>query len=216
MPSILYHDLFGEKVFRLIGNKLKVNKVDFLSGNLIPDFVVGDNKDQSHYRIPASVKGFKVPDMEKVKKDWYDPKDSVKLGIYAHFYYDHHYIEDFLIPEFIWDEEKNIVINPRTGKSWSGKEFFAKPSGVLYNGYTQINKKMLADGHIDMETINMIPDELPMTGNPIFDTRRKKTWREELEGYLAEDAPYTGEALDYQRLCDATDRIAVKFVEEEL
>ena len=97
-------------------------------------------------------------------------------------------------------------------------QFFAKPSegGILYNGYTQINKLLLSNNNIKPETLQILPDILPPTGIPVFDTRRKKTWREELNGYLAQDMPYTGEALDYSRLWSSIVTIAKKFVTEEI
>lgn len=214
MPGIMYHLAFAEEVFRHL--PISVNQIEFFSGNLIPDLVV--DKKVSHFRIPASIEGFEVPDMKAVRELLYDKNNSLKLGMFCHLYLDYHFIETYLIPEFIWDEKKQQVINPRNGNSWSVEQFFAKPSegGILYNGYTQINKMLLSDGHIKMETVDMIPAVLPSTGLSQFDTRRQKTWREELNGYLLENAPYTGEALDYTRLWNSISTISRKFVSEEL
>lgn len=216
MPGIMYHLAFAEEVYRHIEGKINVDKVSFFAGNLIPDLVL--DKKASHFRIPASVEGFEVPNMEAVKKELYDKDDSVKLGMYCHLYLDYHFIETYLLPEFIWDAETMSVINPRNGKCWSVGQFFAKPSkgGILYNGYTQINKRLLEDGHIKMETVDMLPDNLPASGITVFDTRREETWRAELNGYLLEDAPYTGEALDYDRLWNSISTIAKKFISEEI
>lgn len=214
MPGIMYHLAFAEEV--KLHLKTSINDVEFFSGNLIPDLAL--DKKASHFKIPASVQGFEVPNMNEVKKKLYDKSSSIKIGMYCHLYLDYHFIESYLIPEFIWDAEKMEVINPRNGKSWPVEQFFAKPAngGILYNGYTQINKLLLSDKHIKMETIEKIPDILPDTNIPIFDTRRKKTWREELDCYLSENAPYTGEALDYNRLCNSISAIAKKFVNEEI
>lgn len=218
MPGIIYHLSFADEVYRNISKKRELNKLEFFSGNLIPDLVVAENKKASHYRVPASLKGIVVPNMKEVKKDLYDLNNSLKMGMYCHLYLDYHFFETFFIPEFNWDLENQIVINPRTGSRWEASKFFAKASqgGILYNGYTQINKMMISDGHIDMNTINMLPDKLMLTGNPVFDKRRDKTWRQELNEYLAEDCPYTGEPFDYNRLWNAIERIAKKFVEEEI
>lgn len=214
MPGIMYHLAFAEEVHRYI--ETIINDVDFFAGNLIPDLVL--DKKASHFRIPASVKGFYVPNMKLAKKILYDKSNSIKLGMYCHLYLDYHFIETYLIPEFIWDSDKMEVVNPRNGKTWPIECFFAKPSkgGILYNGYTQINKLLVADGHIKMDTVEMLPDTLPQTNIPLFDKRREKTWREELNAYLLEDAPYTGEALDYNRLWHSISAIAKKFVIEEL
>ncbi len=214
MPGIMYHLAFAEEVFRHIENS--IDKVEFFSGNLIPDLAL--DKKASHYRTSASVNGFEVPNMKLVKEELYSRKNSIALGMYCHLYLDYHFIETYLIPEFIWDAEKMMVINPRNSKSWSVKDFFAKPSkgGILYNGYTEINHMLLADGHIKMETIELLPDILPSTDFSVFDTRREKTWREELNGYLKQVSPYTGETLDYDRLWHSISSIAGKFVREEL
>ncbi len=216
MPGIIYHLAFAEEVYRHLKNK--VNKVEFFSGNLIPDLVVPENKKASHYRVPASVNGFVVPDMKAVRKDLYDANHSIKLGMFCHLYLDYHFFESYLIPEFIWDANTMQVINPRNGLSWPAERFFAKASdgGILYAGYTQINHLMLFDGHISQETLNLIPDHLPLTGLPVFDKRREKTWREELNGYLSENLSYTGEILDYERLWSAISSFADKFINEEI
>lgn len=214
MPGIMYHLSFAEEVYRYL--KIPVNKVNFFAGNLIPDLVL--DKKASHFRVEASVKGFVVPNMKQVKEVLYDKSNSIKLGMYCHLYLDYHFIEDYLIPEFIWDADKMEVINPRNGKKWQVKEFFAKPSegGILYNGYTQINNLLVKNGHIKMQTIEMLPNNLPNTGIHLFDERREKTWREELNAYLSEDTTYTGEALDYNRLWNSISSIAKKLISEEL
>ena len=214
MPGIMYHLSFAEEVHRHL--KTNVDDVEFFAGNLIPDLVL--DKKASHFKTSASVKGFEVPNMNLVKETLYDKSSSIKLGMYCHLYLDYHFIESYLIPEFIWDADKMEVINPRNGKVWSVNQFFAKPAngGILYNGYTQINRLLLSDKHIKMETIETLPNILPPTNIPLFDTRREKTWREELNGYLSEDAPYTGEALDYDRLWTSISAIVEKFVTEEI
>lgn len=208
------HLAFAEEIYRHLESP--VNDVEFFAGNLIPDLV--PDKKASHFRMPASVQGFEVPDMNEVKKNLYDKSNSITLGMYCHLYLDYHFIESYLIPEFIWNVDKMEVINPRNGNVWSVKQFFAKPAngGILYNSYTQINKLLLSEKHIKMETVETLPDILPPTNIPLFDTRREKTWREELNGYLSEDAPYTGEALDYHRLWNSISTIAEKFVNEEI
>lgn len=216
MPGIIYHLAFAEEVSRHM--KKVVDKRDFYSGNLIPDLVVPANKKSSHYTVSGSVSGFGVPDMEVVKKELYDVHNPIKLGMYCHLYLDFHFINNFLIPEFIWDTEGNKVINPRNGLEWTIDEFWAPAleGGIMYKGYTQINGLMLKNGHISQETLDILPDNLPLTGMAIFDNRREMTWREELNIYLNEYEPYTGEILNYDRLSNTISSIAEKFVAEEL
>ena len=51
MPGILYHLTFAEEVYKSLGKKLKIDKIDFMAGNLIPDLAI--DKKKSHYRTKA-------------------------------------------------------------------------------------------------------------------------------------------------------------------
>lgn len=68
MPGILYHLAFAEEVYRNFSEQMKLDKVNFMAGNLIPD--LANDKKASHYRKKASVNGFFVPTMESVKKTY--------------------------------------------------------------------------------------------------------------------------------------------------
>ena len=210
MPGILYHLSFAEEVYRKLAPVMPLDKVSFMAGNLIPDLAT--DKKQSHYRKKASVDGFFVPEMELVRRDLFVPEDSVKFGMFCHLYLDYYFIEEFLIPEFIWDVETMRVINPRNNKEWDVKTFFSH-SG-MYGAYTEINQLMVRDGHVSISTVEEIPAILPNTGLTVFDARREKTWKAELEEYLAQEKEYIGEIFDYNRLWSCIERIATQFVEE--
>lgn len=210
MPGILYHLSFAEEVYRKLVPIMPLDKVSFMAGNLIPDLAT--DKKRSHYRKKASVDGFFVPEMELVRRDLFVPKDSVKFGMFCHLYLDYYFIEEFLIPEFIWDVETMRVINPRNNKEWDVKTFFSH-SG-MYGAYTEINQLMVRDGHVSISTIEEIPEILPNTGLTVFDARREKTWKAELDEYLAQKKEYTGEIFDYNRLWSCIERIATQFVDE--
>lgn len=210
MPGILYHLSFAEEVYRKLVPIMPLDKVSFMAGNLIPDLAT--DKKRSHYRKKASVDGFFVPEMELVRRDLFVPKDSVKFGMFCHLYLDYYFIEEFLIPEFIWDVETMRVINPRNNKEWDVKTFFSH-SG-MYGAYTEINQLMVRDGHVSISTIEGIPEILPNTGLTMFDARREKTWKAELDEYLAQKKEYTGEIFDYNRLWSCIERIATQFVDE--
>ena len=210
MPGILYHLSFAEEVYRKLAPVMPLDKVSFMAGNLIPDLAT--DKKRSHYRKKASVDGFFVPEMELVRRDLFVPKDSVKFGMFCHLYLDYYFIEEFLIPEFIWDIETMRVINPRNNKEWDVKTFFSH-SG-MYGSYTEINQLLVRDGHVSVSTIEEIPEILPNTGLTVFDARREKTWKAELDEYLAQEKEYTGEIFDYNRLWSCIERIATQFVEE--
>lgn len=210
MPGILYHLSFAEEVYRKLAPVMPLDKVSFMAGNLIPDLAT--DKKRSHYRKKASVDGFFVPEMELVRRDLFVPKDSVKFGMFCHLYLDYYFIEEFLIPEFIWDVETMRVINPRNNKEWDVKTFFSH-SG-MYGAYTEINQLLVRDGHVSVSTIEEIPEILPNTGLTVFDARREKTWKAELDEYLAQKKEYTGEIFDYNRLWSCIERIATQFVDE--
>lgn len=210
MPGILYHLSFAEEVYRKLEPIMSIDKISFMAGNLIPDLAT--DKQRSHYRKKASVDGFFVPEMELVKRELFVPEDSVKFGMFCHLYLDYYFIEEFLIPEFIWDVERMKVINPRNNKEWDVKTFFSH-SG-MYGAYTEINQLMVRDGHVSISTMEEIPEILPTTGVTVFDTRREKTWKAELEEYLAQKKEYTGEIFDYNRLWNCIQRIAIQFIQE--
>lgn len=210
MPGILYHLGFAEEVYRKLTPVMSLDKISFMAGNLIPDLAT--DKKQSHYRKKASVDGFFVPEMELVKKELFEPENSIKFGMFCHLYLDYYFIEEFLIPEFIWDAKTMSVINPRNNKKWDVDTFFSH-SG-MYGAYTEINQLIVRDGHVSLDTIEKIPALLPNTGLPIFDVRREKTWKAELEEYLEQKKEYTGEIFDYNRLWSCIERIATQFVYE--
>lgn len=212
MPGILYHLSFAEEVYRKLGTVTHLNKIDFMSGNLIPDLAT--DKKKSHYRKKASVDGFFVPDMKLVKRDLFKPEDPIKFGMYCHLYLDYYFIEGFLISEFIWDVDQMKVINPRNNMHWEVKTFFSQ-SG-MYGAYTEINQLLIRDGHVPLSTVKEIPEILPNTGLTVFDIRRDKTWKAELKEYLEQKKDYKGEIFDYDRLWSCIERIATQFVQEFL
>ncbi len=215
MPGILYHLSFAEVVYRkLILNQIMLDKINFMAGNLIPDFTEDyeSGKIKSHYRKKGSLEGCLVPDMELVKRDLCVLNDPIKLGMYAHLYFDYQFIEGFLVPEFIWNVKEDKVINPMNNKEWNKEEFFSY-SG-LYGAYTETNQLLVKDGRIALDTLKQIPDILPNTGLEVFDKRRKKTWREELDEYLLQKKEYTGEILEYNKLWNFIKGTATSFEKE--
>ena len=65
-----------------------------------------------------------------------------------------------------------------------------------------------------MQTVAEIPEVLPNTGMEVFDNRLKKTWKKELEEYIAEKKPYTGNIFNYERLWASIERIVFQFINE--
>lgn len=197
MPGTLCHIAFGEMVYRKLDSNMPLNKIEFLSGNLIPDLSAEDKK-LSHYRKEASVMGLFVPDMKRVEKELF-VHNPIKLGMYAHLYLDERFIEGFLIPSFIWYKPTMTIINPRNGLKWSPGSFF-KLNGVYYQAFEEINQMLIRDGYISMETILGMPEILPDTGMPVFDKRQNKPWKKEIEEYMTTKREYTGAVFDYESL----------------
>ncbi|MBR2460960.1 MAG: hypothetical protein IKB34_07005 [Clostridia bacterium] len=197
MPGILYHLSFAELIYQRLSTRFpELDKATFIAGNLIPDLAI--DKFRSHYRVSASVEGLFRPDTEAASADLLSELDAVKLGIFCHLYLDARFIESFLIPEFKWNREDGTVIRVADGSVRSIAEFFSDRG--LYGAYTEINGLLLRDGHIDTEILDLIPDKLPECGIRVFDTRREKTWRTELNEYISENRPYSGNLLDYGKL----------------
>ncbi len=214
MPGMTFHFVFADEVYRKI--KIKLDKVEFFSGNIIPDLVTPENKEYTHYRITSPVDGHMFPDLAKAKSELFDKDNSIKLGMYSHLYLDYHFIEDFLYKEFIFDVKNGKVINPRTNTTWDLRQFFGKctEGGILYEGYTQINNLLIKDGYINTNDLSNIPNNLPLTGIPVFDNRYEMTWREELNGYLSRKIPYNGKIFEYERLTSAIYNIADQFISD--
>ena len=212
MPSSVCHLAFGEMVYRKLVSDISINKANFMSGNLLPDLVATD-KSLSHYRKKASVYGLFVPDMEQVHRDLFILEDSVKLGMYAHLYLDYHFIEGFLIPEFIWDKPRMKIGNPRTGEEWDPEPFF-KPDGIYYGGFNEIDQLLIKKGYVSRKNISELPEILPKTGMEIFDNRKEGAWKTEIEECLELKEEYIVDVFDCERLVDFIKEISIKLTDE--
>ena len=212
MPGILSHALFADEIYRKLANKLFLSKIDFLAGNLIPDLTI--NKNLTHYYVSTGIDGLFIPNIECAKKDLFVPEDSVKLGMFCHIYLDYYFIKDILLPNFIWDIDKNKVINRLNNKDWTIQNFFSQNG--LYGFYTKSNQMILKKQLISLITIAAIPSVLPKSGLYEFDLRRVKTWRAELNEYLVQEVNYAGEIFDIEFLWDFIDKMSTKFVDSFL
>jgi len=213
MPGTLLHLAFAEEVYQETFSKHElwfINKFPFMCGNLIPDEAA--DKHLSHYRTPYKTSGFFVPALEVAQKDLIAHKNSLSLGMYCHLYLDYHFITNFIIPEFIWNYEKMQVTNPNNNKTWKTNDFLSKTG--FYSAYSELNQLLIEDGKIDMSTIDKLPANLPKTKIPVFDTRRLKTWKEELTEFLSQEIEYTGDIFDYDKVIIFLEKTAKQFVEE--
>lgn len=213
MPGSLVHLNFAEIVYSILSAKMPLDKIEFMSSNLIPDLAVADKK-ITHYRKQATIPELFAPDMERVRNDLLDLENPIKLGMFCHLYLDFHFIEGFLIPEFVWDRPRMKIVNPRNKQEWDPEPFFRK-GGVYYTAFSEINQKILENGCI-MQTINELPNELPNTGIKVFDVRQEKNWKTEMEEYIANKKEYTSDVFDYERLVSFIEKTAIQLTQEIL
>lgn len=220
MPGIIYHLNFANEILKILYRKNGIpyssDVIEFFSGNLIPDFSVAD-KELSHFRVSSKhLHGIRVPDLEKARAELLkNGAFPVYLGMYTHLYLDYHFFEYFLPSYFTFSD--GVVKNPHSNKEWSYEMFFARPrqGGILYQGYTELNRIVLEKSGIDPVILDKIPVDLPYTGIQMFDTRKEKTWKDDLSEFLSENVPYTGEIIDYDSLNAAIVNIASDFVIKE-
>lgn len=207
MPGLLLHLTFGKMIYDKIGNDLNLNKADFLSGCLIPDMTT--KKKLSHYRVPASITSYLVPDMDMVAKELLDTRNSLRLGLFCHLFLDYHFFENYIFKNYRW--ENGVVTIPTSGYSLSEDEFFSRDTGI-YQAYGELNSLLLNDGKITYKDLDIIPIALPLTGISIFDERKEKGWREELNEYFITKNEYSGKILDYQQVILLLDELTNLFV----
>ncbi len=212
MPGMLCHLMFAEKVYRKLTLSFNLNRIDFLSGNILPDLAV--DKTSSHFQIHTPIVCLAIPNIQRAQKVLFALDNSLRFGAFCHLYLDYYFIKNFLIPNFIWDIDDMLVINPNNNCKWSTHDFFSNKG--LYGAYTEINHLILRDGYISNELLNSIPSILPETGITAFDIRNSKTWREELAGYLSCKASYSGILLEYDTLLEFINDVANQFVSKDI
>jgi len=210
MASTFGHIYWAEQVYKLLSSIMPLDYQAFMIGNLIPDLAT--NKKLSHYRIKTRIDGFLVPDLVEAKKDLLVPNNPVSLGLYSHLSCDKHYITHFLIPSFIWDISGEVIINPKNNKTWDKKTFFSNAG--IYGAYSEITPLLIKDNHVSLKKLEQIPKELPLTGIPVYDTRKNKLWNEELDLYYSNPKQYTGDIIDYPAFCKFIEECSKKFVNE--
>jgi len=109
-----------------------------------------------------------------------------------------------------------MIINPKTGYTATREEFWGDKHSGMYAAYTSINPMLMKDYNLQ-EIVDAIPDELAMTGISLFDDHRKDDipWKQDFQGYLEENVPYTGEILEYPILTEKIETFAKDFVRNE-
>ena len=206
MPGLLLHLTFGKMIYDKVGEKYKINKSDLLSGCLIPDMTI--DKKLSHYRVPASITKYLVPDMDKVKNDILDINNSLYLGIYCHLFLDYHFFENYIFRKYSW--QNGYVVMPHNGYTLKEDEFFSREG--IYSAYGELNHLLLDDKKITCKDLDIIPETLPNTNIDIFDTRRKKSWKIELNEYFTNENKYSSKILEYNSVISFLEHLVPVFV----
>jgi len=194
MPGFLYHLWFSQEVCARM--KAKPDKAFLLAGSLIPD--LAEDKQVSHFRIPASKAGFFVPDIARIRKEFdfavVNPEMyPMQFGILLHLYLDYLFIERYLLVEYQWDRASHKVTNLANGRVFDISFFFSKDG--LYKAYSGVTP---SDIGLNAEDI---PNEIPMTGMVIFDNNRhNKEWLHCYENCDEKREMSTTGVLEYDRL----------------
>lgn len=194
MPGFLYHLWFSQEVCARL--EAKPDKAFLLAGSLIPD--LAEDKQVSHFRIPASRPGFFVPDIARIRKEFdfaiADPERyPMQFGILLHLYLDYIFIERYLLKEYDWDSASHKVTNLSNGRVYDIDFFFSKDG--LYKAYAGVTPS-----DIGLEPKD-IPYEIPMTGMVIFDNNRhEKEWLRCYENCNEKRERSVAGILDYERL----------------
>ena len=181
MPGMLFHVALASYLKQILLEKRILTDntvVDFFSGNLIPD--LAEKKDLAHYEAMTEIEGVYSPDMEVIREKYFSTDSAVLLGVYCHLLLDNVFIEEGLIRRFEFCPDYGLII--KDNDRYTYRQFFGKHG--IYGDYTKMNHMLIDDGWVDMNEVDSIPDELPLTGFYEMDKRRTMTWRQELEGYL--------------------------------
>lgn len=99
MPSSIIHLCVAKEVAK----QIKVNKEEFLYGNILPDQAIVKNykeKDRLHFYKKVTIGNITKENVnlkEFLSIHQKDLKDSVSLGVYSHFITDYLWIENFTL-----------------------------------------------------------------------------------------------------------------------
>lgn len=126
MPSIAAHMVCA----KLVAEELKINDVEFIKGNLLPDIT---SKENSHNKIIG--KYYLIPDIDYFVNTL-NLKDNLSLGYLSHLLLDKFYLQDYIYDAVLGD---NVFI-----------------SKIIYKEYDIINYRLLMAFNIDVNYLNNI------------------------------------------------------------
>ena len=100
---------------------------------------------------------------------------------------------------------------PHNGYCISEEEFFSRNG--IYSAYGELNSLLLNDNAINYEDLEIIPEILRNTNIDIFDARREKSWKEELNEYFLDKAEYSAKILEYCSVISFLDDLKSPFID---
>lgn len=207
MPGTLFHFIFADMVRdSLKQEKLITDDIEFYCGNLIPDMAIP--KGRAHYEKMTEIEGVYSPNIETVK-EIYLTAGNVSMGIYTHLFLDHFFIEKGLLEWLkFYPEDKLVCKRSNPEKLYTYEEVFGKRG--IYGDYTRMNPIILNSGLVKISTIESIPEKLPMTGIMGMDSRKEKTWKQELYGFFMDEVDNYG-ILEYEEILNLLDAARREF-----
>lgn len=126
MPSIAGH----MAVAKLVSEKLNINDLNFIKGNLLPDIIL---KPDSHHQVKGTY--FMVPSLEYFREKL-DLTNNIHLGYFVHILLDYYFLEEF-VPNNITD--LNIFAN-----------------GTMYKEYDKVNYQLVKRFNLDVKNLKAI------------------------------------------------------------
>lgn len=150
MPSSIIHLCVAKEVAK----QIKVNKEEFLYGNILPDQAIVKSykeKDRLHFYKKVTIGNITKEnvDLEEFlsihKKDL---KDSVSLGIYSHFITDNLWIENFIVNHLVNIDGK-IYLKTKRGNLRNNRI-------TVYIDYDRMNEWLIEKYDISCEFIKKV------------------------------------------------------------
>ena len=150
MPSSIIHLCVAKEVAK----QIKVNKEEFLYGNILPDQAIVKNykeKNKLHFFKKVTIGNITKENVdleEFLSIHLKDLEDSVSLGIYSHFITDYLWIENFIINHLINIDGK-IYLKTKRGNLRNNRI-------TVYIDYDKMNEWLIEKYDISCEFIKTV------------------------------------------------------------
>lgn len=175
MPSSIIHLCVAKEVAK----QIKVNKEEFLYGNILPDQAIVKSykeKDRLHFYKKVTIGNITKEnvDLEEFLSIYQrNIQDSVSLGIYSHFITDNLWIENFMI-NHLTNIEGKIYLKTKRGNLRNNRT-------TIYIDYDKMNEWLIKEYNVSCEFIKTVKYD----GNfkEIYNLPQEKIY-EKINGYI--------------------------------